>query len=264
MILHAPVRTLIVDDEAPARLLLRSLLEAWPRLDIVGEAEDGSAAVSLMRAERPDLVFLDVQMPVRNGFEVVAEAADDVLPLIVFVTAYDQYALKAFEVSACDYLLKPFDEERLNKTVRRALDRLDEPARARADALRTLLLETQQPASEQVVVKVDGRHVFLDADEIDWIEADGKTVRLHMGKNCLVVRTALSKLEERLSTMRFLRVHRSIVVNRTRIREIQPWFRGEYVLILRDGTRIVTGRHHSAAIRALTSGGWSYADHLPR
>ncbi len=253
MIQHAPVRTLIVDDEAPARLLLRSMLAAWPRIDIVGEAEDGVAAASLMRAERPDLIFLDVQMPLRNGFEVVAEVERDRLPLIVFVTAYDQYALKAFEVSAWDYLLKPFDEERLSKTVRRALERLDEPARARAEALRTLLQEAQQPASEQVVVKVDGRHVFLEADDIDWIEADGKSVRLHMGKNVQTVRTALSKIEERLNASRFLQVHRSVILNRTRIREIQPWFRGEYVIILRDGTRIVSGRHYREVVRALTS-----------
>jgi two-component system LytT family response regulator len=250
MIQYAPVRTLIVDDEAPSRLLLRSMLESWPRIDIVGEAEDGEAAVSLLRSEQPDLVFLDVQMPVRSGFEVLAESAD-AFPLIVFVTAYDQYALKAFEVSACDYLLKPFDEDRLNRTVRRALERLDQPARVRAEALRTLLKETQQPGPEQVVVKVDGRHVFLQADDIDWIEADGKTARLHMGKNLVVVRIALSKLEERLGAHRFLRVHRSVILNRTRLREIQPWFRGEYVIILRDGTRIVSGRHYGAVVRAL-------------
>src|SRR5471030_2264472 len=163
------IRALIVDDEEPARELLRSFLDQWPVVEIVGEAGDGAAAVEMIRQHTPDLVFLDVQMPQMSGFDVVAALEPEELPIVVFVTAYDQYALKAFEVSACDYLLKPFDADRLANTMRRVLVRGDRPGADVGSALRTLLTYMRSPAAEQVVVKVDGRHLFLSADEIRWI-----------------------------------------------------------------------------------------------
>jgi two-component system, LytTR family, response regulator len=244
------LRTIIVDDEAPARELLRSMLAAWPQCQIVGESSDGEAAVSLIRDLSPDLLFLDVQMPGLNGFDVVASVAPDTAPTIVFVTAFDQYALKAFEVSACDYLLKPFDEVRLSATVRRVLDRHGRADRDVSATLRTLLAELHDHRA--IVVKVEGRHVFLDPDEIDWVEADDKELRLHVGKSVLRVREPLNSFERRLPAQRFLRVHRSTVVNRSRVREMQPWFQGEYVLILKDGTRIVTGPSYRESVQALT------------
>jgi two-component system LytT family response regulator len=244
------LQTIIVDDEAPARELLRSMLQAWPQCEIVGEASDGESAVTMIQQLSPDLLFLDVQMSGLNGFDVVASLAPDTAPMIVFVTAFDQYALKAFEVSACDYLLKPFDEVRLSATVRRLLDR-----HARADhdmsaTVRTLLAELHD--RRPVVVKVEGRHVFLDPDEIDWVEADDKELRVHVGKSVLRVRESMHSFERRLPTQRFLRVHRSALVNRSRVREMQPWFQGEYVLILKDGTRVVTGPSYREAVQALT------------
>lgn len=244
------LRTIIIDDELPARELLRSMLQPWPEVEIVGEAADGESAVTMIGELAPDLLFLDVQMAGLNGFDVVASLAPDTAPMIVFVTAFDQYALKAFEVSACDYLLKPFDEARLGATVRRLLDR-----HARADlntsaTLRALVAELR--GNQPIIVRVDGRHVFLDADEIDWVEADNKELRIHVGPSLLRVRESMTSFERRLPAERFLRVHRSTIVNRSRVREMQPWFQGEYVLILKDGTRVVTGPAYREVVQRLT------------
>jgi two-component system, LytTR family, response regulator len=244
------LRTIIIDDESPARELLRSMLKAWPKIDIVGEAGDGESAVIMIRHMSPDLLFLDVQMPGMNGFDVVATLSPETAPMIVFVTAYDQYALKAFEVSACDYLLKPFDETRLSAAVQRLLDRHERTDHNTNAALRGLIAELQ--GNRQIVVKIDGRHVFLEPDEIDWVEADGKELCLHVGLSTFRVRESMSSLEHRLPAQRFLRVRRSTLVNRSRIREMQPWFQGEYVLILKDGTRVVTGPSYRDAVQALT------------
>ncbi|MGE5101905.1 MAG: LytR/AlgR family response regulator transcription factor [Deltaproteobacteria bacterium] len=243
------IRTLIVDDEDPARELLRSFLAAWPAIEIIGEAADGATALSLIRRDRPDLMFLDVQMPEMTGFDVVTKLASDETPIIVFVTAYDRYALKAFEISALDYLLKPFDAARLSTTMTRILARRD---RAEYEAaLGSLLSQLRPSADERIVVKVDGRHVFLDAADVSWIEAADKEVRVHVGGATVCVREAMNGIEQRLDASRFVRVHRSAIVNRAHVREIQPWFKGDYVIILRDGTRVVTGPSYRAAVQQL-------------
>src|SRR5690349_21030169 len=157
------IRVVIVDDEEPARELLRAFLRGWPEVEIVAEAGDGDAAVDAIRRYRPDLVFLDVQMPSMNGFDVVAALDPDQLPLIVFVTAYDQYALRAFEVSACDYLLKPFDRDRLAAAMRRIVDR----RQSLGEELRRLVGHLRQSTPQQIIVKSEGRHVFIDLDEIE-------------------------------------------------------------------------------------------------
>jgi two-component system LytT family response regulator len=249
-----PIRSLIVDDEEPARELLRSFLEGWPDVEIVGEAGDGAAAVELIRRSRADLVFLDVQMPHMTGFDVVGALAPEEMPIVVFVTAYDQYALRAFEVSACDYLLKPFDADRLANTMRRVLGRRDRPDSDVGAALRTLLAHVRAPRAEPVIVKADGRHLFLSADEIEWIEAVGKDARVHSAGAPIMVRESMNSLERRLDPARFLRVHRSAIINRSRVREMQPWFKGDYVLILRGGARVVSGRTYRAAVQQLIDG----------
>jgi len=249
------VRTLIVDDEEPARELLRAFLERQGDVQIVGEAGDGVDAVEMIRRLSPDLVFLDVQMPGLNGLDVAGAIPADELPLIVFVTAYDQYALRAFEVSACDYLLKPFDADRLASTMRRVVAHRERSGHEVARAIRSLLAHVQTAREEQIVVKSDGRHLFLQNDEIEWIEAVGKDLRIHLGANVLVVREPLNSLERRLDSAAFLRVHRSAIVNRTRIREVQPWFKGDYVLILRSGTRVVTGRTYRGVVSRLLDRG---------
>ena len=170
---------------------------------------------------------------------------------IVFVTAYDRYALQAFEVSACDYLVKPFDELRLGRAVERALLWHDRPSRVQVDSMHSRLRELRGPSVQQLVVRIDGRHVFLNPTDIDWIEVADKELHIHSGKNTLVTREPLARLETRLVPELFVRVHRSVVVNRTRIREMQPWFRGDFVIVLVDGTRIVTGRHYRERARQL-------------
>jgi two-component system LytT family response regulator len=196
-------------------------------------------------------VFLDVQMPRMSGFEVV-EALDEAhLPLIVFATAYDQCALRAFEVSACDYLLKPFDADRVARTMRRVLDRQRTPADG--GELRALLAHVGgRPA--RVVVRTDGKHVFVDADVIDWIEAVGKDIRFHIGGTVLPSGVPLTCVEQRLDPAVFARVHRSAIVNRAHVREIQPWFKGDFVLVLRNGTRVVSGRTHRETVLRMLAG----------
>jgi two-component system LytT family response regulator len=245
------VRALIVDDEEPARELLRAFLRKWPEVAIVGEAADGLTAIELTKRLKPDLLLLDVQMPRVNGFDVVAALDGESPPLIVFVTAYDRYALRAFEVSACDYLLKPFDAARFGTTMRRVLARREEPARTAREALTALLAAVRQPTPEQLAVRTDGRHVFVDPNEIEWAEALRKETRLHFGGKSLVVREPLHSLERRLDASRFLRVHRSAIVNKAHIREMQPWFKGDYVLIMKTGARIVSGRTYREAVREL-------------
>jgi two-component system LytT family response regulator len=246
------IRTLIVDDEDPARELLRSFLAAWPTIEIIGEAADGATALSLVRRDRPDLMFLDVQMPEMSGFDVVTQLAPDETPIIVFVTAYDRYALKAFEISACDYLLKPFDAARLATTMTRIFARRD-----RSDyetTIRVLLNQLRSAADDRIVIKSDGRHVFLEAADVAWIEVIDKDVRLHVGATAMSAREPMNSIAQRLDPVRFVRVHRSAIVNRSHVREIQPWFKGDYVIILRDGTRVVTGPNYRAAVQQLIGG----------
>lgn len=247
------IRALIVDDEEPARELLRSFLLDWPEIEIVAEAGDGATAVALARQHSPELVFLDVQMPRGGGFDVVAELDQPSLPLIVFVTAYDQYALRAFEVSACDYLLKPFDAGRFGSTMRRVLARHADPSldvRAVVDSLMARV-RARPPATQQLVVKADGRHVFLDADDVEWIEAQGKDARIHLGAKTLIARESLNSLASRLDDDRFVRVHRSAIVNRRHIREAQPWFKGAYVFVMKSGARVTSGKTYRDQMRRL-------------
>ncbi|AHG92439.1 response regulator receiver (plasmid) [Gemmatirosa kalamazoonensis] len=253
----AVVRAVVVDDEEPARELLRALLGERGGVDVVGEAGDGAEAVRTIDATRPDVVFLDVQMPGMSGLEVAAalgRAASP--PLVVFVTAYDRYAIQAFEVSACDYLLKPFDAARLDATVRRVAARLRDAGATSAAQLRELLrLVAADPAP--LALKVDDRHVFVDPRDVEWIEMDGKEARVHLvaGRGApLVVRESMRSLEARLDAATFLRVHRSAIVNRHHVREMQPWFKGEQVLVLRGGARVITGPTYSDAVTRLLVG----------
>lgn len=251
-----PLRALIVDDEPLARKRLRDLLAPEPALEIVGEAASGSDAVKMIRAERPDLVFLDIQMPGTDGFGVVRAIAEDDPPLIIFVTAHDEHAIKAFEVEAVDYVLKPVLQPRLKEAVRRAVDRVRGGGGARDTSgdLARLLARLSVPAVSQparLPIRRDGSVTFVRVDEIDWLEADGDYVRIHAGKATHVIRETIAEALSKLPPAQFLRVHRSIVVNTERIREVQPWFKGDYVLILNDGTKLRSGRTYRAAVQAL-------------
>ena len=227
---NSQIRVLIVDDEALARERIRTLLKSADNVEIVAESTGGREAVDAIIAQRPDLVFLDVQMPDLNGFEVLDAVASEWLPAVIFVTAYDEYAIKAFDVHAIDYLLKPIEPERFRKALSRA---------------------TKRGPIDRLVIRARGKVSFLKPSEIDWIEADGKHARLHAGRDTHVVRHTLKRLEQRLAQHGFVRVHRSAIVNVDRIKELEPWFHGEYVVILKDGTKLTSSAAHSQALHRI-------------
>jgi len=239
------IRTLVVDDEPLARERVMSLLQQEVDVEVVGECSDGTEAVSAIQEHSPDLMFLDVQMPGCDGFQVIRNIGPDRMPTVIFVTAYDEYALQAFEVHALDYLLKPFSKDRFLQTLRHAREALEH--RRAGDLGRRLLalvqdVKPEPQRVERLVVKSGGRVFFLRTDEIDWIEAAGNYVRLHLGAESHLFRETMNRMEARLDSRRFSRIHRSRIVNTERIKELQPWFNGDYVVILRDGTRLTLSR----------------------
>lgn len=239
------IRTLIVDDEPLARQRLRKLLEADPDIDILGECSDGQQAVIDLEAMHPDLVFLDVQMPVLDGFGVVQALAGTAMPAMIFVTAHDRYALKAFEVHAVDYLLKPFDKVRFAAALAHAKAQIrhgsaDTLSKKLEELLQTI--DARRPAPERMMIKSEGRIYFVRNADVDWVEAAGNYVRLHAGKESHLLRDSLTAVEKKLDPARFVRIHRSIIVNLERIRELQPVFHGDYVIIMQDGTELPVSR----------------------
>ena len=245
------VRVLIVDDEPLARERIRMLLHDEPGFEIASESSNGTEALAAIERLAPDLVFLDIQMPELNGFEVLERLDPAQLPVVIFVTAYDQYALKAFEVCALDYLLKPFDRERFSRALARARVDLDRrKAGAVNEQVLKLLSELQQGRKhlDRLVIRHGGRVLFLRADEIDWIEAAGNYVRLHAGKEEYLYRESMTKLEARLNPSLFARVHRSTIVNLERIKELQPWFRGDYMIVLRDNQKLTLSRTYRSRL----------------
>ena len=239
------IRVLIADDEPLARERLAGLLSSEPDVELVAQARDGEEAVTSIHDHSPDLVFLDVQMPQMNGFEVIEAVGTEKMPLVIFVTAYDQHALKAFQVRALDYLLKPFDRERFTDALQRARKQIERDETG--DLGRRLLalvkdLRRDQPRSDRLVVKSGGRLFFLRTDEIDWVEAAGNYVRLHVGTTSHLLRETMNAIEARLDPEKFFRIHRSRIVNMERIQEMQPWLNGEYAVVLRNGTRVTLSR----------------------
>ncbi len=248
------MRVLIVDDEPLARQRLRALLDAEADVEVVGECADGREAVEAIHKYKPDLIFLDVCVPELDGFGVVEAIAQEPRPGIIFVTAYDRYALRAFEVHALDYLLKPFDRERFQKALGRARA---EVGRSRSEEvseqLRALLQDARAKSKylDRVVIKSGGRVFFLRVEEIDWIEAAGNYLKLHCAGEAHLLRETMNSLETRLDPAKFLRIHRSTMVNIERIQELQPWFHGDYAVLLRDGTRLTLSRSYRQKLHDL-------------
>lgn len=241
------IRVLLVDDEPLARDMLREMLQGDSQVIIVGESGNGREALEAIRAEAPDLVFLDVQMPELGGFEVLTSLAKGQIPYVIFVTAYDQYAVRAFEVQALDYLLKPFDQERFDLCWQRAKAQIMRDRGAGRDQRILALLEELKAGNkylERLVIKTGGRIYFLETNEIDWIEAEGNYVSVHTGKKSHLLRETISSLESQLDPKKFVRIHRSSIVRLDRIQELQPWFHGEYRIILQDGTQLTLSRNH--------------------
>ena len=235
---------LIVDDEPWARRRIATLLETERDIEVVGECADGSGAIEKIIDLSPDLVFLDVQMPELDGFEVVDAVGPDRMPLVIFATAYDKYALQAFDAHALDYLLKPFDEERFYRALDRARRELQQGKASLDNNLRALLgsLRNGRKYLQRLAVKSGGRVIFLRSTDVDWFEASGNYVVLHAGRDSHLLRGTLNALENKLDAAQFLRIHRSTIVNLDRVKELQPWFHGEQVLVLQDGTQLSVGR----------------------
>ena len=239
------IRALIVDDEPLARRRIKRMLAHDPDVAIVGDCSNGKEAIAAIKSESPDLIFLDVQMPEVDGFDVLAAAQTSGRPLVIFVTAYDQYAVEAFRLEAMDYLVKPFDRRRFEGALQRAKSRLASGREIDLNQQTLALLaelKAQSNHVERLVIKAGGRAFFLKTDEIDWIEAEGKYVRLHVGKESYLLREAMGSMESQLDPKKFPRIHRSTIVNIERVRELQPWFHNEYRVILKDGTELMLSR----------------------
>jgi two-component system LytT family response regulator len=251
-----PIRVLIVDDESLARDTIRLLLEDHGEFNIVGECKDGDEAVEAIRADKPDLVFLDIQMPGKNGFDVVEAVGPEHMPVVIFATAYDQYALRAFEAHALDYLLKPYDDERFEKALDRAVKRIKEQQiGALGSELMSLVEERRaereavpepDPATplERIMIKERDALFFVKVEDIDWIEAAGDYVSLHVDKKSHLLRESMTGMEAKLDAKRFVRIHRSTIVNVERIKELRPYFHGDYIVYLKDGTELRLSRRY--------------------
>jgi two-component system LytT family response regulator len=247
------IRTLIVDDEPLGRSLIRRLLAEDPDFEKIGECIDGADALRAIRNDAPDLVFLDVQMPVLNGFEVLAELRSEHLPIIIFVTAFDTFALKAFEAHALDYLLKPVADDRFFDALKRVKTYISgrESGQFR-ERLLGLVREVSHSTKylSRLAVESRGRYIFLKVGEIDWIEAAGNYLALHVGKQSYLLRGRISEFEKNLPPNEFFRIHRSTIVNLDRIKEFQPLFKGEGVVLLKDGTELSASRSCSRKLHA--------------
>ena len=241
------IKALIVDDEPIARDRVRRMLREETDVEIIGECGNGKEAVNFVHENKPDLVFLDIQMPEMNGFETLQTINPEKVPAIIFVTAYDQYAIQAFDVHALDYLLKPFNRERFKRAVGRAREQIESKKVGKVDKrLAALLADLTKSKKylERLVVKSVGRVFFLRTDEVDWIEAAGNYAKLHVGREGHLIRETMNGLEAKLNPDKFLRIHRSTLVNIDRIKELNPLFSGDYTVMLKNGTELTLSRNY--------------------
>ena len=252
------IRTIIADDEHLARKKLRVLLDSEPGVQVVAECQDGQQAVSAIQTHRPDLLLIDIRMPDIDGFQVLKQIASDEMPVVVFTTAYDQFAIRAFEAHALDYLLKPFDRERLHHAVERArAELLKVHDRDLTGRILDLLAKNIEPKIEskqvddRMVIRAGGKVVFLDVKEIDWIEAAANYVKLNVGKDSYLLREGIGSISERLDPDRFVRIHRSVIVNVRKIKELQPCESGEYIAVLRNGKELSCSRGYRTQLQRL-------------
>lgn len=248
------IRTLIVDDEKLARDKLHRLLGDEVDIEIIGESFCGTNTVKLINEKNPDLVFLDIQMPELNGFEILQKIEPEKMPTIIFVTAYDQYALEAFNVHALDYLLKPFDRERLQIALQKARNQIDKVHQGELDErLISLLneLKEEKEYPERLVLKTSGRIYFVKTVDIDWIEAAGNYVKIHVEKKCHLLRETMNGIEKKLPPDKFLRIQRSSIVNIDRIKELNPLFSGDYLVTLQNDTELTLSRNYHDRLQQL-------------
>jgi two-component system LytT family response regulator len=241
------IKTLIVDDEVLARKRIKRLLAGESDIAVIGECANGRTAIDFIIRETPDLLFLDVQMPELDGFSVLSTVGTDKIASVIFVTAYDHYALRAFEMHALDYLLKPFDRKRFEHALRRARTQIRySHSQELNEKLSALLqsVESEPTPLDRLVIKTNDRVLLLRTDEIDWIEAADNYVRLHVGAKKYLYRETMKSLEAQLNSDTFWRIHRSVIINSDRVKELQPWFNGDFIVILRDETRLTLSRSY--------------------
>lgn len=241
MLENKKIRILIVDDEPLGRKMVRGMLKDRKDVEIIGECENGTEAVTQIKSANPDLVFLDVQMPETSGFDVLEQIAGEKQPAVVFVTAYNEYAIRAFEVNAADYLLKPYDRERFEQAFLRAAQQIRSRSSEEINEQLLAFLSANRPSEqfiERFIIKNGGRVFFLKTDEIYWIEAEQNYVMLHTRREKHLFREAISRLEQTLNPQKFQRISRSVIVNLDYVEELQPFFRGNYLVILEDGTEL--------------------------
>lgn len=250
------LRVIVADDEPLGCHRLVRLLQDEPDTQVVATCQDGEEALEAIREHAPDVVLLDIDMPHLDGFEVIAAAANGRLPAVIFVTAHNELAVRAWEVHAFDFLVKPIDRDRLREAMSRAASNIAQGDQGDATRRALVLLEELNSrqrgwGKERIVVRTPERAFFVRADTIDWIKAAGKFVHLHVGRTVHVLRESMAEMEQQLDPERFLRIARSAIVNTDRIQEVQPWFKGEYVLILSDGTRLTSTRGYRGNMRKL-------------
>ena len=256
------IRTLIVDDEPLARETIEMLLKPRIDIDIVGMCKDGEEAIDVIRTEKPELVFLDIQMPGKNGFEVVEAIGIDQMPVIIFATAYDEYALQAFEANALDYLLKPFDDERFERALNRAINQIqkNEIGVIRRQIQNLVQSNTQDKIDSKpdkkfvsrMMIKERDSMFFIKTEDIDWVEAAGDYVSIHIGSRTHLIRETMAGMEKKLDDQQFVRIHRSTIINLERIKEFKPYFHGDYMVYLDIGKELrVSRRYWSRVEKAL-------------
>lgn len=246
---------LVVDDEPLARRAIVRLLDADTQIEVLGECGDGASAVEAIRSRSPDLVFLDIQMPAMTGLDVIAAIGAQRMPATIFVTAYEQYAVRAFEANAVDYLVKPFSRERFAATLQRAKSRLSAAGDAQARILQALeSLRQRDEYLERIAVRVDEHVIFVAVDDIVWIKANRNTVQIHLADRIHELRETMSALAARLDPRRFARVHRSAIVNVQRVRTLHPWFNGHHVVTMDNGQQLRMSRYqHETFLRLVGS-----------
>jgi len=238
------IRCLIVDDESLARRKVRDFLKSHPDFEIVGECTGGKEATEKILYLKPQAVFLDVRIPEMDGFEVLESIEPEFMPEIIFITAHDEYAVKAFDVHAFDYLLKPFTRHRFDEVLRRLRDRLGKQNRESKPRFLDWMRKSFPSGSsaDRLIVKVNGRIVVLDIDHIDWIEAQGDYVLIHTGRENYLTRETMQAMESHLKSRKFVRIHRSAIVNLGCVAQLQPIWSGDYKVILRSGVRLTWSR----------------------
>jgi two-component system, LytTR family, response regulator len=250
------IRTIIADDEHLSRQKLSLLLSSEPGVQVVAECQNGEQTVDAVHAHKPDLLLIDIRMPDMDGFDVLAKIAEDEMPVVVFTTAYDQFAIRAFDAHALDYLLKPFERERLHQAIERTRAELLKSHNLNLTSrIFDMLAQKTEPkqADDRMVIRAGGKVVFLDVKEIDWIEAAANYVKLNAGKDSYLLREGIGSMAERLDPERFVRIHRSVIVNVRKIRELQPCDSGEYIAVLKNGKELSCSRGYRAQVQRLIS-----------